>query len=181
VTDGAVFLASRKAGGQSRTVGRPAGWDKCRLMVCVPVGVDLLPGQSPANRGDIELCSPRVLRRRLGKSRAHVGPERLRMGSLCVEFVPESHVDHVCSVWAMAGRADLERALRGGGRSRRACLAGRHHVAERILGTRRRLFEVRLAHHRHRVGPGSEPSSLDSKSCYACGMVRIPTECERRI
>src|SRR5258706_3672464 len=102
--------------------------------------------------------------------------------SLCVEFVPESHVDHVCGVWAMAGRADLERALRGGGRSRCACLAGRHHVAERwILGTRRRLFEVRLAHHRHRVGPGSEPCSLDPKSCYACGMVRIPTECERRI
>jgi len=61
-------------------------------------------------------------------------------------------------------------------------LLGRHHVAERwILGTRRRLFEVRLAHHRHRVGPGSEPCSLDPKSCYACGMVRIPTECERRI
>src|SRR6266849_239982 len=111
-----------------------------------------------------------------------IGPERLRMGSLCVGFVPESHVDHVCGVWAMAGRADLERALRGGGRSRCACLAGRHHVAERwILGTRRRLFEVRLAHHRHRVGPGSEPCSLDPKSCYTCGMVRIPTECERRI
>src|SRR5258706_14901707 len=94
--------------------------------------------------------------------------------SLCVEFVPESHVDHVCGVWAMAGRADLERALGGGGRSRCACLAGRHHVAERwILGTRRRLFDVRLAHHRHRVGPRREPGRLGPKSCYSCWMVKL--------
>jgi len=94
------------------------------------------------------------------------------MGSLRVEFVPESHVNHVRGVWAMAGRADLERALRGGGRSRCARLAGRHDVAERwILGTRRRLFAVRLAHHRHRVGSGGEPGPLDP-TCYACGMVR---------
>src|SRR5260221_851314 len=74
----------------------------------------------------------------------------------------------------MAGRADLERALRGGGRSRCACLAGRHHVAERwILGTRRRLFEVRLAHHRHRVGPRREPGPLGPKSCYSCWMVKL--------
>ena len=68
-----------------------------------------------------------------------------------------------------------KQALRGGGCSRRARLAGRHHVAERWnLGSGRRLFAVRLAHHRRRVGPGREPGPLDPKSCYACGMV-MPT------
>jgi hypothetical protein len=40
----------------------------------------------------------------------------------------------------------------GGGRTHPA---GRHNLAERwIPGTRRRLFAVRLAHHRPRLGPG---------------------------
>ena len=68
-----------------------------------------------------------------------------------------------------------KQALRGGGCSRRARLAGRHHVAERwILGSGRRLFAVRLARHRPRVGPGREPGPLDPKSCYTCWMV-MPT------
>ena len=68
--------------------------------------------------------------------------------------------------------ADLERALRGGGRGRRARLAGRHHLAERwVLGTRRRLFAVHLARHRPRMDPGREPCPADPKSCDACWMV----------
>jgi hypothetical protein len=97
------------------------------------------------------------------------------MGRRRVDFVPARHADHGRDVRALARRADLERALRGGGRSRRPRLAGRHHVAERwILGTGRRLFAVRLAHHRPRVGRGREPGPLDPKSCYACWMV-MPT------
>ena len=110
-----------------------------------------------------------------GQSHAHIGTERLRVGLRRLEFVPAGDADHVRGVRALAGRADLERALRGGGRSRRARLAGRHHVAERwILGTGRRLFAVRLARHRPRVGRGREPGPLDPKSCYACWMV-MPT------
>ena len=116
-----------------------------------------------------------VLDRRLRKSRAHIGTERLRVGQRRVEFVSARDADHVGGVRALAGQADLERALRGGSRSRRARLAGRHHVAERrILGTGRRLFAVRLAHHRPRVGPGREPGPPDPKSCDACWMV-MPT------
>jgi hypothetical protein len=45
-------------------------------------------------------------------------------------------------------------------------------LAERwILGTRRRLFAVRLAHHRSRVGGGREPRSVDVESRHARGMV----------
>ena len=40
-----------------------------------------------------------------------------------------------------------------------------------ILGTGRRLFAVRLAHHRPPVGRGREPGPLDRKLCYACWMV----------
>jgi hypothetical protein len=59
-----------------------------------------------------------------------------------------------------------------GDRSGGAHLAGRHHVAERrILGAGRRLFAVRLAHHRPRVGPGRELGPSDPKSCDACWMV----------
>src|SRR6202171_171149 len=97
------------------------------------------------------------------------------MGPPRVELVPARDADHVGGFRALAGRADLERALRGGGRSRRARRAGRHHVAERwILGTGRRLFAVRLAPHWPRVGPGREPGPLDPKSCYAYRMV-MPT------
>src|SRR6266851_8973642 len=124
---------------------------------------------SPAHRGR---RSPGVLDRRLRKSHAHIGTQRLRVGRRRVDFVPARDADHGRDVRALAGRADLERALRGGGRSRRARLAGRHHVAEQwILGTGRRLFTVRLAHHRGRVGPGREPDPLDPKSYYACGLV----------
>src|SRR4029077_1100885 len=56
--------------------------------------------------------SPRVLHRRLGKSHAHIGPDRLRMGRLRVDFVPARDAYHGRGVWALAGPADLERALR---------------------------------------------------------------------
>jgi hypothetical protein len=62
-----------------------------------------------------------------------------------------------------------------GGRSRRARLAGWHHVAERwILGTGRCLFAVRLTHDRPGLGRGRERGPLDPKSCHACCMV-MPT------
>src|SRR5690349_18252145 len=94
------------------------------------------------------------------------------MGRPRVDIVPARHAYHGRNVWALAGPADLERALRSGVRSRCARLAARRHVAKPwILGTGRRLFVLRLAHHRHRVGSGREPSPLDPKSCYACGMV----------
>ena len=65
-----------------------------------------------------------------------------------------------------------KQALRGGGCSRRARLAGRHHVAERWnLGSGRRLFAVRLTHHLPSMGLGREPGPFDPKSCYACWMV----------
>ena len=100
--------------------------------------------------------SPRVLHRRLRKSPAHIRPERLCMGRLRVDFVPTRDADHVRGVWALAGPADLERALRRRGRCRRARLAGRHHLAERrILGTGRRLFALRLARHRRCRGAWS--------------------------
>src|SRR5258708_18058605 len=75
----------------------------------------------------------------------------------------------------MAGRADLERALYHGGRSRRAGLAGRHHVVERwILGTGRRLFALGLTHHQPCVDRGGEPDPLDPQSCYPCRMATPP-------
>jgi hypothetical protein len=56
----------------------------------------------------------------------------------------------------------ISNALFATGASRRAGLAGRHHVAERsILGTVRRLFAVRPAHYRPGVGRGREPGPLD--------------------
>jgi len=64
---------------------------------------------------------------------------------------------------------DLERSFRSWGRSGRARIAGRHHVAEGlILGTRRCLFTVRLAHHRRRVDRGRKPRPPDPKYCYPC-------------
>src|ERR1700732_2664750 len=95
------------------------------------------------------------------------------MGRLRVDFVPTSDADHVRGVWALAGPADLERALARRGRCRRARLAGRHYLAERrTLGTGRRLFALRLARHRPGVGHGRERSALDPTSCYTCWMVR---------
>ena len=115
---------------------------------------------------------PRILDRWLRKFHAHIGAERLCMGQRCVEFIPARDADHGGGVWPLAGEADLERALRGGGRSRRTRLARRHHLVERrFLGTGRRLFAVRLTRHRRRVGPGREPSSPDPKSSFARRMV----------
>jgi hypothetical protein len=39
------------------------------------------------------------------------------------------------------------------------------------LGSGRRLFPIRLAYHRHRVGPGRERSIADPKSCHPHWMV----------
>jgi len=94
------------------------------------------------------------------------------VGRRRLDFVPAGDADHVRGVRALAGPADLERALRGRGRSRRARLAGRHHVAERwILVTVRRLFAVRLTHHLRRVGRGRKSRPLEPKSCYTQWMV----------
>ena len=105
--------------------------------------------------------SPRILDRRLRKSLAHSGIERPRVGRRRVDFVPARDADHGRVVRALAGQADVECAVHSGGHSRRARLAGRHHLAERrILGTGRRLFAVRLTHHRPRLGRGREPDPL---------------------
>src|SRR5260221_8922026 len=94
------------------------------------------------------------------------------MGRLRVDFVPARDAYDGRGVWALAGPADLERALRGRGRCRRARLARLHHLAERrILGTGRRLFALRLARHRRGVGHGRERGALDPKPCYTCWMV----------
>ncbi len=123
----------------------------------------------PAHHGG---RSPRLLDRRLPKSDVHIGTERLSLGRRRLDFVPAGDADHVRSFRALAGPADLECALRGRGRSRRTRLAGRHHVAEGwILVTVRRLFAVRLARHRRRVGGGREPGPPNPKSCYTCWMV----------
>ena len=95
------------------------------------------------------------------------------VGRLRVDFVPARDACHGRGVWALAGPADLKRALRRRGRCRRARLARRHHLAERrILGTGRRLFALRLARHRPGVGHGRERGALDPKSCFTCWMVR---------
>jgi hypothetical protein len=84
--------------------------------------------------------------------------ERLCTGRLRVDFVPARDAYHGRGVWALAGLADLERALRGRGRCRRARIARRHHLAERwTLGTGRRLFALRLARHWPSVGHGRKP------------------------
>jgi hypothetical protein len=94
------------------------------------------------------------------------------MGRCRVDILPTGNADHVSDFRALARRADLERALRHGSRSGGAHLAGRHHVAERrVLGPGRRLFAVRLAPHRPRVGSGPEPSTVKPQSCYASRMV----------
>src|ERR1700681_4717582 len=104
------------------------------------------------------------------------------MGRLRVDFVPARDAYHGRGVRALAGPADLERALRGRGRCRRARLARRHHLAERrILGTGRRLFALRLARHRPAVWHGRERGALDPKSCYTCWMVRTPFFREERL
>src|SRR5207245_10233806 len=109
----------------------------------------------------------------------HVGAEWRLVGACGVELVCARDAGHGGVVWALAGRADLERALRGVRRSRRARRAGRHHVDERrILGPGRRLCAVRLAHHRPRLGRGREPSP-GPKSCYACWMVNRGSTTER--
>jgi hypothetical protein len=116
--------------------------------------------------------SPRLLDRGFRRSNAHIRTQRLRVGRRRLDFVPAGHADHVRGIRTLAGPADFERALRCGSWSRRARVAGRHHVAERwILVTVRSLFAVYLAPHRRRVGPGREPCPLDQKSGYACSMV----------
>jgi len=109
------------------------------------------------------------------------GLNDFRVGPGRVEFVPARDADHGRVVRAVAGRADLERALRGVRRSRRARRARRHYVAERwILGPGRRLRAVRLAHRRPGVGRGGEPGP-GPQSCYACWMVKGDTTCQSRL
>src|SRR6266481_9514846 len=143
----------------TRRLGRGGDRRQCRPRSAFPL----------AHRGG---RSPRLLHRQLGKSHADIGPERLRMGRLRVDFVPAGDACHGLGVRAVAGPADLERAVRGRGRCRHAWLARRHHLGERrILGTGRRLFAVRLARHLPGVGPGREWGALDSQPCYSQWMV----------
>ncbi len=73
-----------------------------------------------------------------------------------------------------------KRACRWRGRSRRARRARRHHVGEwRILGAGRRLFAVRLAHHRPGVGHGRDPRP-DPKPCDPYCMVMPPLDCPQQ-
>ena len=51
--------------------------------------------------------SPRVLDRRLRKSHAHIGTERLRVGPRRVDFVPAGDADHGRDVRALLWRAGL--------------------------------------------------------------------------
>jgi hypothetical protein len=146
--------------GALRTTLADAGQDGCDRLQRCPRSVFPL-----AHRGG---RSPGVLHCRLGKSPAYIGPERLRMGKVRVDFVPARDADHGLGVRAVAGPADLERDVRGRGRCRRARLAGRHHLADRrILGTGRSLFAFRLACHRRVVGHGREQGALDPRSCYS--------------
>jgi succinate dehydrogenase/fumarate reductase cytochrome b subunit len=109
------------------------------------------------------------------------GLNDFRVGRRRADVVPARDAGHGERVRALAGRVDLERALRRRGRGCRARLAGRHHVAERwILGTGRRLFAVRLAHHRPRVGRGREPGPLGPKSRDATWMV-MPAPARSRL
>src|SRR5580693_8856365 len=95
------------------------------------------------------------------------------MGRLRVDFVPARDAHYVRCVWTLAGPANLERALRGRGRCRRARLARRHHLAERwTVDTGRRLFAVRLARHWPGVGHGRERGALDPQPCNSSWVVR---------
>ena len=94
------------------------------------------------------------------------------MGKRRFEFLSARDADHGWDVRALAGRAVLKRALRGGRRGAVACLAERHHLAEWwILGTGRRLFALRLAPHRPRMDRARQPGPLEPKSRNACWMV----------
>ena len=81
-----------------------------------------------ARRGGL---GPGLFDRRPGKRRAHVRTERPRVGLHRGELVPTRAADHGRDVRAVAGEADLERALRGQGRGGRAGPGGRHDVGER--------------------------------------------------
>ena len=114
--------------------------------------------------------------RRIGKSLAHIGTQRPPVGVRRAEFVPAGNADHGCGSRALARKADLERALRGGSGSHRPRFAGWYDVAEqRILGTGRHLFPARLADHRTCVGSRREPGPLNSKPRCAPRMV-IPLD-----
>ena len=116
--------------------------------------------------------SSRVLDRGIGKSGAHIGTERPRLGRRVVEFVSAGDADHVRGVRALARWADIERALHGGGGCGYARTAGRDHVAGRwIMGALWRLFAFGFACHRRHLGPGRELGAFDPKSCYAGWMV----------
>src|SRR5271165_3876477 len=94
------------------------------------------------------------------------------MGRRCAELLPTRNADHVGGIWALAGRTDLERAVRGWRCGRCAPSAGRDHVAERrILGTRWGLFSVRIATHRPPVDHCRQPCPLESPAHYARPMV----------
>jgi len=77
-----------------RRLGRGGNRLQCRPRSAFPL----------AHRGG---RSPRILNRCLGKSHAHIGPERLRMGRLRVDFVPARDAHHGRGVWVLARVAIL--------------------------------------------------------------------------
>ena len=66
----------------------------------------------------------------LGNDALTSGLNDLRVGVHRGELLPTRDADHGRDVRAMAGKDDLERALRSRGRGSRACPGGRHDVGE---------------------------------------------------
>ena len=176
-------LAAFYGGHRTRILRSGALWPERPEPPVVRGGSEIHPGEREARRlgrgsDRLQRCArgallpshhggrnPRLLNRRLWKSRARIRAERLWVGSHCVEFVSTRDAHHGGQLRTLARRAGFECALCGGCRGNRAGLAWRYHVAERwILGTGRGLFTVRLADHRSRVGHGSEPGPFDPKS-----------------
>lgn len=96
------------------------------------------------------------------------------MGRIRVEFIPARHADHVGGVRALAGGAYFQCTLCGGRGSRRAGSSGRYDLGERwVVGTGRRLLQVRLPCDRTGVDRGGEPRTTDAEFCHACRVVRL--------
>jgi hypothetical protein len=62
---------------------------------------------------DHDRCSAFVLDRRFQKLHAHTSDERPRVGPGRFEFVPARDAGHGLGIWALAGQANLESAVRG--------------------------------------------------------------------
>jgi len=103
-----------------------------------------------------------------GKSHAHIGADTVPYGWLGLTRSLRAMLIMAAAVWTLAGPADVELALRVGGRGGRARLASGTTWAERrILAPGRRLFALRLA--RRRLGVGLVVSRCSGPEvCYTC-------------